>query len=327
MTRPPGPGWYPDPGNAAGSLRWWDGIQWTATVKSIHPPRSARPGKSVERGSKLKDSLFDKWYERWSQVLAPNESLSALTRASAVRPPLNSMAVTNKRVMAGWAEDLAKSGPKVQVSIERLSRFEIRKQMSGHFLYITNNVNETQSFGRLEEGDVTSGLIENVLSTVAPWSQPRPDNLSPEADSSAGASAKTEATTKDAPEAPEGFVPYATATPQHQAPVEFDSSTPPQEGTRVPADCVWAEIPHPGPIPRGRKFGDTASRMVALGTIAGRTEREIVSFVGPPNSRNSIGNGGYILQWIKISAWSNSSHYVLRFDRYGVCWGIDHEFG
>lgn len=64
--------------------------------------------------------------------------------------------------------------------------------------------------------------------------------------------------------------------------------------------------------------------MAALGTIAGRTEREIVSFVGPPNSRSGTGDGGYILQWIKISSF-NQSHFVLSFDKYGVCWGVQHE--
>lgn len=123
-----------------------------------------------------------------------------------------------------------------------------------------------------------------------------------------------------------GFVPYATAPPQQQQPVEFDASVPPRPGTQVPSDCVWAEIPHPGPLPRGGKFGDLASRMQALGTIAGRTEREIISFVGAPHSRSGAGgNGSYILQWIKIGAFSGSSHYVLSFDRYGVCWGITHE--
>ncbi|MFD3425323.1 DUF2510 domain-containing protein [Nocardia fluminea] len=121
-----------------------------------------------------------------------------------------------------------------------------------------------------------------------------------------------------------GFVPYATATAAAAPTVTFDASTPPRPGTQVPADCVWAEIQHPGPPARRPAFGDTSSRMAALGTIAGRTEREIVSFVGPPNSRSGVGDGGYILQWIKVASFSHS-HFVLSFDKYGVCWGVQHE--
>ncbi|MBX9151978.1 DUF2510 domain-containing protein [Rhodococcus qingshengii] len=319
MTRPPSPGWYPDPENPALNQRWWDGTQWTPTVQPINS--QSHQGDSVVRGANIKDSLFSKWFQRWEPEISSGENIKVITRVSGLKPALDSMVITDRRVMAGWSDDVIKSGPKVALEINRLSRVEIRKQMSGHFLYIISNVNATLCFGRLEAGDVESNLIADTIAELAPWSrpaQPAPINHNPAA--SAPQSPLGE------PEPMEGFVPYATAPPQHQQPIEFDASTPPHPGTQVPSDCVWAQIPHPGPIPKGSRFGDTASRMRALGTIAGRTEREITAFVGAPNARNGTGDGNYILQWIKIGAWSGSSHYVLSFDRYGVCWGIDHEF-
>ncbi|NMM83092.1 hypothetical protein B2J88_01695 [Rhodococcus sp. SRB_17] len=317
MTQPPGPGWYPDPENPALNQRWWDGTQWTPTVQPINPPTP--PAESVLRGANIKDSLLAKWRQKWASEISSGETIKVIARASGMKPTLDSMVITDQRVMSGWADEVAKAGPKVALEINRVSRVEIRKQMSGHFLYIVSNVNATLCFGRLEAGDVESNLIADTIAALAPWSNP--EQPLPSAPSTSPPQS-----TYVEPEQLGGFVPYATAPPQHLQPVEFDASTPPQPGTQVPADCVWAQIPHPGPIPRGKIFGDTSSRMQALGIIAGRTEHEIVSFVGPPNSRNSTGDGDYILQWIKISAWSNSSHYVLRFDRYGVCWGIDHEF-
>jgi hypothetical protein len=52
---------------------------------------------------------------------------------------------------------------------------------------------------------------------------------------------------------------------------------------------------------------------------AGVVVVDVLAFVGAPNARNGAGDGNYILQWIKTGAWSGSSHYVLSFDRYGVC--------
>jgi Protein of unknown function (DUF2510) len=32
------PGWHPDPQDPSGSLRWWDGTQWTSYVQPVSPP-------------------------------------------------------------------------------------------------------------------------------------------------------------------------------------------------------------------------------------------------------------------------------------------------
>lgn len=45
-------GWYPDPADAE-SLRWWDGVQWTATTRPrqpVAPPAAAGPGGSSGSG-------------------------------------------------------------------------------------------------------------------------------------------------------------------------------------------------------------------------------------------------------------------------------------
>jgi len=317
MTQPPGPGWYPDPENPSVNQRWWDGTQWTPAVQPLYP--QPRATDLVVRGANIKDSLFSKWLQKWTPEIPSGETIKVIARASGMKPTLDSMVITDRRVMSGWSDDVVKSGPKVTLEINRVSRVEVRKQMSGHFLYIISNVNATLCFGRLEPGDVESNLISNTIAALAPWSHPE----QPEPATTAASARPSQ---HAEPEPMEGFVPYATAPPMHQQPIAFDASTPPRPGTQVPSDCVWAQIPHPGPIPKGGRFGDTASRMRALGTIAGRTKREIVAFVGAPNARNGTGDGNYILQWIKIGAWSGSSHYVLSFDRYGVCWGIDHEF-
>lgn len=36
-TNLPPAGWHPDPENPSGSVRWWDGSQWTAHVQPVTP--------------------------------------------------------------------------------------------------------------------------------------------------------------------------------------------------------------------------------------------------------------------------------------------------
>lgn len=36
-TNLPPAGWHPDPENPGGSVRWWDGTQWTSHVQHVNP--------------------------------------------------------------------------------------------------------------------------------------------------------------------------------------------------------------------------------------------------------------------------------------------------
>ena len=49
LDQPPGPGWWQAPADAAGIVRWWDGIQWTeATQLPMSPqPQIAMPPQMV----------------------------------------------------------------------------------------------------------------------------------------------------------------------------------------------------------------------------------------------------------------------------------------
>jgi uncharacterized membrane protein len=45
-------GWHPDPTGSAGTLRWWDGVQWTEhTRPAEHPPQPAHAPLAVGAGS------------------------------------------------------------------------------------------------------------------------------------------------------------------------------------------------------------------------------------------------------------------------------------
>lgn len=86
------------------------------------------------------------------------------------------------------------------------------------------------------------------------------------------------------------------------------------------------EFPHPGPLPKPPRFGDLPTRLGKMGIVRGRTEAEIVSWIGPASSRSAAGGGTYLLQWQNTAAYSRSWHYALIFDSNGVCGGITHEF-
>lgn len=55
--------------------------------------------------------------------------------------------------------------------------------------------------------------------------------------------------------------------------------------------------------------------------MAGRSAHDIVSQVGPPNSRSDNGDGTYLLQWM-----ATGYHIALLFDGQGTCLGVTHEF-
>jgi Protein of unknown function (DUF2510) len=42
--------WYPDPGNAS-TMRWWDGLQWTANTRSTDGVVSTDPSAAAGHGA------------------------------------------------------------------------------------------------------------------------------------------------------------------------------------------------------------------------------------------------------------------------------------
>lgn len=114
------------------------------------------------------------------------------------------------------------------------------------------------------------------------------------------------------------MVPAAAPLP----PPTFDASTPPNPGDPVPADCVWARYPYPGPVPY-RLSGQPHKRLEQLGTLVGRPYAEITYHVGHPVSSQETVNGVRICTWQGKEFWSSATVTAsLFFDRYGVCAGL-----
>jgi hypothetical protein len=73
-------------------------------------------------------------------------------------------------------------------------------------------------------------------------------------------------------------------------------------------------------LSKGRSLQTSFRR---LGRIAGRTRREIVQAVGPPNSVSSLAAGKTVLQWM-----APGYHIALRFAGNAadsICEGVTHE--
>lgn len=63
-------------------------------------------------------------------------------------------------------------------------------------------------------------------------------------------------------------------------------------------------------------------RFVALGTLKGRTRREIVKAVGEPGSETTLPDGRTLLEWR-----ATGYNIALLFERNGRCFGVTHENG
>ena len=63
-------------------------------------------------------------------------------------------------------------------------------------------------------------------------------------------------------------------------------------------------------------------RFVALGTLKGRTRKEIVKAVGQPASEAVLPDGRILLQWR-----ATGYHIALVFEKNGRCFGVTHENG
>jgi len=63
-------------------------------------------------------------------------------------------------------------------------------------------------------------------------------------------------------------------------------------------------------------------RFVALGTLKGKTRREIVKAVGEPGTETTLPDGRTLLQWR-----ATGYHIALVFEKNGRCFGVTHENG
>jgi hypothetical protein len=63
-------------------------------------------------------------------------------------------------------------------------------------------------------------------------------------------------------------------------------------------------------------------RFVALGTLKGRTRKEIIKAVGQPSIETELPDGRTLLQWR-----ATGYHIALLFEKNGRCFGVTHENG
>ncbi len=63
-------------------------------------------------------------------------------------------------------------------------------------------------------------------------------------------------------------------------------------------------------------------RFVVLGSLKGRTRREIVKAVGEPATETPLPDGRTLLQWR-----TTGYHIALVFEKNGRCFGVTHENG
>lgn len=117
---------------------------------------------------------------------------------------------------------------------------------------------------------------------------------------------------------------------EHQrADAPFDPTVRPNKEDLVPADCVWAFAPWPGPMPANLIPGSFATPnpqkfFVALGNVRGWTYAEFEQCAGPPFNRGGLVDGVQTVIWSHGSlfgAWSASFY----FDKYGICIAIGNE--
>lgn len=157
---------------------------------------------------------------------------------------------------------------------------------------------------KCEDGTEHSTPLENaddaplVLETLAPGSQSPSANL-------------------------DGYLPAAKRAQGRLAKPSFKADHPPRFGATVPADCVWATTPYPGPLKINAKSAMLrVNRIAALDPIA-RPLKQIISCIGKPDAVSTHADGTFLHQWQKTHpARGNSYHLALTFDRYGVCSGI-----
>ena len=63
-------------------------------------------------------------------------------------------------------------------------------------------------------------------------------------------------------------------------------------------------------------------QFIGLGTLKGRTRKEIVKAVGEPATETTLPDGRTLLQWR-----ATGYHIALVFEKNGRCFGVTHENG
>lgn len=304
------------------------------------------------RGEAITEDGAREWLGYIGLVCRPGETVTllALIARPGFRPKFNAFAVTNQRVMTVTVKNLAKQGPAVALELGDITRIEVASRGVGAII-LADRGGQRYLFGQLAH-DSDIGMICQHLTALAPWAEVAESPtktthsfLGTATTSSDGLGSRMKsafngeqthqsrespqeepAATAEAAPPPDGFVTYGSQPAPDPRP-QFDASRPPKPGDPVPADCVWAIRQHPGPMPGRATFGNHAKRMRIMGDPTARTEAEIVSALGRPQSRSVTGaDGSYMLQWQHDSKWSYNSHFALQFDRYGVCAGITHEW-
>ena len=109
----------------------------------------------------------------------------------------------------------------------------------------------------------------------------------------------------------------------------FDPTVRPKSDDLVPADCVWAVFPWPGPLGSnlisGNWKGPNPEKFFSeLGDVRGWTYPEFELGAGEPFSSSPKPDGGKTVIWSHGSlfgAWSAAFY----FDKYGICYGIGSE--
>lgn len=109
----------------------------------------------------------------------------------------------------------------------------------------------------------------------------------------------------------------------------FDPTVQPKPDDLVPADCIWAVFPWPGPLRSGLIPGRWSSPNPAkffdeLGDVRGWTYAEFERCAGAPFNSSRRPDGGKTVIWSHGSlfgAWSAAFY----FDKYGICYGIGSE--
>lgn len=109
----------------------------------------------------------------------------------------------------------------------------------------------------------------------------------------------------------------------------FDPSVRPEKDGLVPADCVWAMTPWPGPLPANLILGSFSTPnppkfFGAIGNVQGWTYSEFEQGAGAPFSNGNLVDGVRTVIWSHGSLWGAWSA-AFYFDKYGICMGIGNE--